>query len=206
MTYQARLDQCGDETSMGHGGYSESGSGLTSIIMNKPGITKGMQTALISHVYRNRLRACLHHHKVNKYFPNHIAEKWTSTQGGREVRRVLGKLKLLIDGEASDVRRQIFPSKPHSTWGDFFLGDCITKYCGKNGYPIMCKVSHHDHRANVGWFFEPITMVKEYKEEGVEHTRLHISFQSTGATNIQGVNCFNENMRFVKKREREDKK
>ena len=34
---------------------------------------------------------------------------------------------------------------------------------------------------------------------------MHVSFQSTGVTNIQSVNCFNENMRFVKKRERRQK-
>ena len=48
-------------------------------------------------------------------------------------------------------------------------------------------------------------MVKQYEEEGVEYTRVHVSFQSTGATNIQGVNCINENMIFVKKRERGQK-
>ena len=98
------------------------------------------------------------------------------------------------------------------------------KYCGKNGYPMMCtvqrgrlpggvpnkymhkdKVIPHDHRAKVARFFEPITMVKECEEEGVEYTRVHVSFQSTGATNIQGVNYFNESMRFVKKSERGQK-
>ena len=77
------------------------------------------------------------------------------------------------------------------------------KYCGKNGYPMMCtvqigrlpacvpskymhkeKITPHDHRAKVARFFEPITIAKECKEEGVEYTRVHAIFQSTDATNI----------------------
>ena len=64
------------------------------------------------------------------------------------------------------------------------------------------KITPHDHREKLARFFGPITMVKECEGEGVEYTRVHVSFQSTDATNIQGVNCFNENMRFVKKGER----
>ena len=64
MTFQADLDQCGDETTMGHSGYGESGSGLCARVMGKPGITKGMQTVLLADVHRNRPRAYLHRHKV----------------------------------------------------------------------------------------------------------------------------------------------
>ena len=105
MTYQAGLNQRGDETLMGHGRYSEPGSGLTSRIMNKPGITKGIKTVLISDVHRNRPRAYLHRHKVYEGFPNHIIEKWTSSPDGQEVRRVLERLKPLIEGETSNGRR-----------------------------------------------------------------------------------------------------
>ena len=65
FTYQADLDLCGDETSMGHSGYAEPGSGLSGWVANKPGITRGMQTVLLSDVHRNRPRAYLHRHKVN---------------------------------------------------------------------------------------------------------------------------------------------
>ena len=39
LTHQDELDQCGDETSMGHEGCTEPRSGISSIIMNKTGVT-----------------------------------------------------------------------------------------------------------------------------------------------------------------------
>jgi hypothetical protein len=36
------LDLCGDETTCGHGGYGEAGSGILARRMNKPGVTFGM--------------------------------------------------------------------------------------------------------------------------------------------------------------------
>ena len=48
VTKRAGLDQCGDETTWGFGGYGEPGSGLVSRIMGKPGITKGGQMVIIS--------------------------------------------------------------------------------------------------------------------------------------------------------------
>ena len=40
ITCQSELDQCWDETFMGHTGHTESGSGISSRIMNNTGITK----------------------------------------------------------------------------------------------------------------------------------------------------------------------
>jgi hypothetical protein len=37
----ADLDQTGDKTTWGHGGFGESGSGLVGRVSNKPGKTKG---------------------------------------------------------------------------------------------------------------------------------------------------------------------
>ena len=50
---------------MGHSGYAEPGLGRSGRVANKPGITRGMQTVLLSDVHRNRPRAYLHRHKVN---------------------------------------------------------------------------------------------------------------------------------------------
>lgn len=41
MTFEAELDQCGDETTTGHNAFGEQGTGLVSHVMNKPGVTKG---------------------------------------------------------------------------------------------------------------------------------------------------------------------
>ena len=70
LSAQAELDQCGDETSMGHAGCAEPGSGISARVEGKPGITKGMQTVIISDVHRNRPRAYLHRHKLYEDFPN----------------------------------------------------------------------------------------------------------------------------------------
>ena len=221
LSDQAELDQCGDETSIGHAGYAEPGSGISSRIMNKPGITKGMQTVIISDVHRNRPRAYLHRHKLHEDFPRHREECWTATAGGREVRRILDALKPLVVSETSDGRRQIFSSKPHSTWDNYFSHDCIMDWCGKNKFPMLCtvqrgrlpknvpakfmhkgKVDPHDRRAKVARMLEPITMVKECKDGDEAYTKVHVTFQSTGATNLQCVNSLNRNKRFVKKKER----
>jgi hypothetical protein len=63
FTQLGDLDLCGDETTCGHGGFGEAGSGLLPRRMNKPGITFGMQTVLVSDVHRNRPRAYTHRHK-----------------------------------------------------------------------------------------------------------------------------------------------
>jgi hypothetical protein len=47
LTERASLDLCGDETSSGHQGYGEAGSGVFDQIMNKPGLTKGCRQFLL---------------------------------------------------------------------------------------------------------------------------------------------------------------
>ena len=95
---QAELDQCGDETFMGHAEHGKSGSSDSSRIINKPDISKDMQTIIISDVHVNRPRACIHSHKLYLNFSMHRKEHWTTTPGGREVRRILEELKSLIEG------------------------------------------------------------------------------------------------------------
>ena len=55
FTQLGDLDLCGDETTCGHGGYGEAGSGILARRMNKPGVTFGMQTVLVSDVHRKDL-------------------------------------------------------------------------------------------------------------------------------------------------------
>ena len=65
VTERAELDLCGDETTYGHMGYGEAGSGLVSQIMNKP-VSKGRQIVVLSDVSKNDPRAYLHCHKCHK--------------------------------------------------------------------------------------------------------------------------------------------
>jgi hypothetical protein len=60
------LDLHGDETTYGHMGYGEPGSGLVSRIMNKP-VSEGDQIFLLSDASKNYYQhAYLHHHKCHK--------------------------------------------------------------------------------------------------------------------------------------------
>ncbi len=62
----AGLDLCGDESTWGHNGYGVASSGLVSLILNKPGITRGGQVVIVSDVDRIRPRAYLHRHKLHE--------------------------------------------------------------------------------------------------------------------------------------------
>ena len=66
ITKTAALDLCGDETTWGHGGYGEAGSGLCGRITGKPGITKGGQIVILSDVGSVRPHAYMHHHKLHE--------------------------------------------------------------------------------------------------------------------------------------------
>jgi hypothetical protein len=127
------LDYCGDETTCGHGGFGEAGLCLLARRMNKPGITLGMQTVLVSDVHRNRPRAYTHRHKV---WAN-PDKAWTK-QGPCKVRRIIEQLGAMVIGEpnCSDTR-QIFTEKPHSTWDNYFSGNLILDYLGENGFAAM---------------------------------------------------------------------
>ena len=59
-------DQCGDETTWGHGGYGEAGRGLLGRITGKPEVSKGGQIVMISDVNRMRPRAYMHRHKLHE--------------------------------------------------------------------------------------------------------------------------------------------
>jgi hypothetical protein len=60
ITAACALDMCGDETSWGHQGFGEAGTGVVGQILGKPGISKGGQTVIISDVGRIRPRAYVH--------------------------------------------------------------------------------------------------------------------------------------------------
>ena len=57
ITEAADLEQCGDETTWGHGGYGEAGTGLVGRIMGKPGISKVGHIVITSYVNRNLVRS-----------------------------------------------------------------------------------------------------------------------------------------------------
>ena len=87
ITKSCGLDMCADETTWGHQGFGEAGSGVLGQILGKPGITKGGQTVICSDVDRIRPRAYVHRHKCHDYqFPQ---------KGPSEIYMIIEDLKLL---------------------------------------------------------------------------------------------------------------
>jgi hypothetical protein len=219
ITEEAELDLSGDETTWGHGGFGEAGSGLIGRILNKPGVTKGGQIVMISDVHRIRPRAYMHRHKLHVKPPG-----WTQ-QGPYEVKSLLETLNGLVQGEpAADGRRQIFKKKPHSTWDNFFSGDQICDHAGANGFGMtmtcrrdrlpngipaenMCKKkTSNEARPKAARFNQPINLVKIVPPDEAAnrkgYVRVHTTFQSTSSCNISTVNALNECGMYVRKRER----
>ena len=108
---------------------------------------------------------------------------------------------------------------PRSTWYNHFSHDGILDYYGENGFPMLCvvhrgrisknvpsnfvhkvKVAPHDRKSKVARTLQPITMVNTCKIGEVTFPKARLTFQKTGATNLQYVNSLNANKRFVKKK------
>ena len=52
ITHLADLDLCGDETTWGHQGFGERGSGILQRIAIKPHVTKGGQVVMVCDIHR----------------------------------------------------------------------------------------------------------------------------------------------------------
>jgi len=195
----ANPDQCGDETSFGHQSFGEPGAGLIFYVRNKPTITKGMQTVIVSDVDWIRPRAYLHRHKLHT--------KLFNTQGPNEV-RLLWETQLLPLCQHDNVLlgRALFQVKPHITWDNFFSGDEIMEYAADNGFGLTMtcrrdrfpknvpKEHFHNKKVQVNKrtrsarFEQPIFAIKRKAQSVMQFT----SFQSTSSCNFASVNALNE--------------
>jgi hypothetical protein len=220
LTGRAELDLCGNETTYGHMGCGELGSGLVARIMGKPGISKGGQIVLVSDASRNRPRIYMHRHKCYEKY-----DGWNK-QGPAEVRHLMETIVPRIKGEREVPGiRQIFTARPHSTWDNYFSGDQIFDWLGQKGFAatmtfrcdclpsevlkeyLHAKKTVSDTRSRAARFNEAVTAVKQTLftlEDTVRlpFKRIHVSFQSTLSTNISTVNALNSNKIFVVKKER----
>jgi hypothetical protein len=120
-------------------------------------------------------------------------------------------IKNLIDGKEYMVPvNKIYAKHPHITAENHFSGENVMNFIGENGFGITCtcrrdqyppgiksylnhdKVASTDKRTRVARFEQPILAVKrvDADKEGEKkaYTRTMVSFQSTGTTNIAGVN------------------
>ena len=206
LTKYAELDLCIDEMTWKFMGYGE--GGVVYRIVGKPGVTKGGQVAFAVDRSRCRPRAYIHRHKW------HNRPQGFGKQGPNEVRMLAELLEAMVIKEEGDG---IFTERPHLTFDNFFSGDEIMDYLGCKGFAATCTVRrdrlpsgvpktafHHEKEAvndrnKVARFLEPITAVKKVPQDGENraYTRVHCSFQSTGATNISTVNAIDCNLLYA---------
>ena len=105
-------------------------------------------------------------------------------------------------------QRQIYTKQPHITGDNFFSSDTIMDFAGEKGYGMTftCRRDryptglkdyvHHQPgtgqnvKAKAMRFEMPIVAIKQVKASGEKkaYTKTLVSFQSTGSTNILGVN------------------
>ena len=218
ITMKAEDDQCGDETTWGHGGFGEAGSGLVGRIVGKPGVSKGGQLVLVSDVSCCHPRAYVHRHKLH-FRPDGYVE------GPNEVRLLTENIIPQVRGEtAASELRQIYVQKPHCTWDNYFSGDVIMNHLGENGFgaTMTCrrdglpsdipeiylhkKKTDAAPRSKAARFNHPIVAVREYPASmdgsKLAYQRVHTSFQSTSSCNISTVNALQSCHLYVRNKER----
>ena len=219
MTKNADLDQCGDETSWGHAGYSD----VTSKIHNKPNVSKGGQTVITCDVGRNYPRVYCHRHNYMDH-PDGVTAKGQAEV--INVARQIEKMVMAEEGEGAEEpvtegKKIIFKAKPCFTFDNFFSGECSLNYLGSKGFagiftcarnrlPKGVKKHFFHHvktdtslKTKVARFFEPVVAVKKFEpSNGNEYERVHVSFQSTSSCNISTVNALSSCSFFTREKKR----
>ena len=204
-----------DKTSWANGSYAD----VHSRIKGKK-MSKGGQHVLVLDTKRRYVYGYTARHKYFERKPPFTQE------GPAKVKRLLDTLDGLIVGAArpkEDVRRQIFDEPPHICMDNHFSGDHVCKYIGEKGYKatMTCrrdrlpqtidkKYLHHkkdisvDYRTKAARFMHPIVAVKDVLQppgsEAKDYSLCHVSFQSTGSTNISTVNALDKVELYVRKR------
>jgi hypothetical protein len=118
-------------------------------------------------------------------------------------------IKNLLDGKEYTVpKKKIYANRPHITADNCFSRENVMDYIGKNGFGITTtcrrdgfprglkdyfhheKVPSHDKRTRVAQFKQSIFAVNRVEKDNDKkaYTKTFVSVQSTGATNISGVN------------------
>ena len=97
ISLKADENQVIDETTWGHRGFGESGTGLTGRLRNKK-VSKGGQTVLMMDRHRLRLRAYMHPTKIYDELYQEEVNGWTRA-GPFELKCLSDKLLQMVDGE-----------------------------------------------------------------------------------------------------------
>jgi len=140
VTKQAYLNLTGDETSWGHQGWGEPGSGLVKRILNKPGVCKGGQIVLLCD--QDRIQPCeyVHQHKLWDKPAGFTAE------GPNEARMLIDKIDDMIIGESMEENKhtkKIVTTRPGVTFDNYFSGNNIFDYARQKGFGLCTTVWHN---------------------------------------------------------------
>ena len=156
----------------------------------------------------------MHRHKL------HTDSEFT-VMGNIEVKKVMEQLQKLVDG--SDDVKKLFSQKPHMTWDNYFSGEGMMNYIGKQGFGCIMtcrrdrlpagiegkylhkKKTDSTDRTRAARFLEPVVAIKQFKSDKDEYEpyeRVHVSFQSTSSCNFTTVNSLNYCLLQKEKRER----
>ena len=159
ITKYAAEMQTVDETTWGHAGYGESGSGLTGRLMNKK-VNKGGQTTIMTDTHRFRPRCYIHRHKM------HLPRDGMTRRGTIELHHLLSEVgEMVIDNDDEEnpssgsttstisssaassalskkessenkkkKKKKIFRNKPVVCADNFFFDDKLLNWIGENGY------------------------------------------------------------------------
>jgi hypothetical protein len=148
-------------------------------------------------------------------------------EGPMELKRLCEEITPLVigeDQEEDDKRRQIFTEKPCFGMDNHFSGDHVDAYLGEHGFKGIYtrqrgrlhkglkEYYHHEKQVDIGprsraaRFEHPVVAVKEVNfptnDGKQDYCIVHVSFQSTGSTNITSVNALDKVDLYVAKRER----
>lgn len=178
----------------------------------------GGQTTIVFDCKRRFPRAYIHRHKLHerpKGFgaegPAEMHHLLTQLNAMVETTPETSTTKLRNNlGVMKDYPvKKIYTSHPHGTADNHFSGEPVLDFAGKLGFGLTLttrrdrfatglkpymhhdKLTPKDQRSRCMRFGNPIVAIKEVPSPDPTargYTKTHVSFQSTGATNITGVN------------------
>ncbi len=207
-----------DETTWGHSGCGESGTGVTGQLRNKNKVSKGGQTVLMMDRHRFRIRAYLHRNNIyDEVYSDEKTREW-SANGLYELKHLSDQLIKMCDGNPSSTKK-LFLEIPCITGDNYFQNDKVMHYLKTLGFGAILTISRNslpkeikpeflykektdpnkNKATNVARFAQPI--VSTVKKTDL-YKRVHVSFQSTYSCNISTVNALNEVYNFVELCER----
>ena len=228
VTGQADLDNTLDESTWGFGGYMGDVGGK---LIGKP-VDRGGQIAMIYDINRRYPRGYVHRHKCHERVApfKSVGQSEVVMLVDQLDRLITGNgmpptttLMHPTNGiETVYQMKTIYTKPPHIVCDNLFVSDAILDFMGAKGYGITGTVArnripaevkpytHHGkvdaklQRCRAMRFENPIVAIKqcEATEEGKAYFKSLVSFQSTGGTNIMGVNNLPSVKLYVHKRKR----